>query len=390
MKKVLVRGPLLSQSGYGEHSRQVYQFCDSQKDWEVTTQVLGWGITGWCVNDEMEGGLYGRIMSKSSPITEKFDITFQIQLPNEWDPNLGLFNVGVTAGVETDRCPIDWATTHREKMDLVIVPSAHTRSGFTAAGTGRENTPIKIIPESYFEEILKEPESDLLKDLPTSNNFLLVGTLISDRPEDDRKNIVATIRWFMESFHESDDVGLVIKTSRGRDTAIDREVVRRMLKNIKSSLLVKFPPKIYMLHGSMTREEMTSLYKSPKTLALISATRGEGFGLPMIEAAVAGLPVVATDWSAHTEFLSGTSFLDVSYDLIQIPGSRADGKIFAKGSKWAEAREGNFKKKLVRCLRNKESLKKSAKQLASELQESHSLKNIFTRYEKVMKKALEK
>ena len=54
MKKVIVRGPLLSQSGYGVHSRQIYRFCDANPDWQVSTQILPWGITPWNVNAEDE------------------------------------------------------------------------------------------------------------------------------------------------------------------------------------------------------------------------------------------------------------------------------------------------------------------------------------------------
>jgi len=328
-------------------------------------------------------------MEKSVPLAGKFDITFQVQLPNEWDPSLGIFNVGVTAGVETDRCPIDWATTHREKMNLVIVPSFHARSGMVLSGTGREKTPVLIVPEAYFPEILQEPTRDPLADLPTSKNFLIVGTLISDDPLADRKNLVSSIKWFLEAFRGDESVGLIVKTSKGRDTTIDREMIRKLLKKIKKKFGDKSSAKIFMLHGSMTREEMTNLYKSPKLVALLSATRGEGFGLPMVEAAVAGLPVVATNWSAHTEFLKGDSFLGVNYDLAQIPDSRVDGKIFVAGSKWAEVREGNFKKKMLLAVKESDSLRNSASKLSGDLQTTHSLKSVFKYYKTAISAATE-
>jgi len=389
MKRVLVRGPLLSQSGYGEHSRQIFQFCESQSDWSLTTQILPWGITPWCVNSEVENGLYGRVMSCSGPTDQKFDITFQVQLPHEWDPNLGNYNVGVTAGVETDRCSREWATSHREKMDLMIVPSTHTRISFTSSGSGNEKTPIKIVPEAYFSEILNPATDDPLSNISTSRNFLIIGTLTSDDPMGDRKNLVASIRWFLEAFKEKDDVGLIVKTSRGRETSIDRELVRKVLRSVKKSAQNSSPPKVYMLHGSMTRQEMTNLYKSSKLCGLLSATRGEGFGLPLLEAAVVGLPIVATDWSAHTDFLSGDSFLRVKCDLAQIPASRVDKSIFVSGARWAEAREGNFKRKMKNCLKNSETLKKFAKSLSQELERTHSLEAIFYQYKLALADILE-
>ena len=68
MKKVLVRAPLLSASGYGVHSRQIFQFCQAQKDWEITSQVLPWGITPWNVSHDMEGGIYFRTQNRGQQL----------------------------------------------------------------------------------------------------------------------------------------------------------------------------------------------------------------------------------------------------------------------------------------------------------------------------------
>jgi glycosyltransferase involved in cell wall biosynthesis len=382
MKNVLIRGPLLSGSGYGEHTRQIFQFCETRKDWNVFTQILPWGITPWNVNSTDDHGIYGRIMEKSMPFNGKFDLTIQVQLPNEWDPSLGKINVGVTAGVETDRCSQEWATTHREKMDLLIVPSEHAKSTIKMSGTGNEKTPIAVVPEAFFPELLGPATNDPLLHLTTSKNFLMIGTLTADDPGADRKNLVIGIKWFLEKFSNNSDVGLIIKTSKGRDTTIDRQLVRNLLSQIKRKCNVKNPPKIYMLHGAMTRQEMANVYKSPKIAAFLSTTRGEGFGLPLLEAAVAGIPIVATGWSAHTEFLSGDSFLDVTYDLHQIPANKVDNNIFVTGAKWAEAREGNFKKKMQYVVDPLEhtQLHDAAQSLSQKLIKSHCLSVLFDDY----------
>lgn len=386
MKKVLVRGPLLSQSGYGVHSRQIYKFCESQPDWQVTAQVLPWGITPWNMSETDEDGIYGRIMSNSGPVSGKFDISFQVQLPHEWDPNLAHYNVGVTAGVETDRCSPEWALTHREKMDLLIVPSNFTKRTLEKSASVPVSTPIEVLPEAYFPEIMEEATEDPLADLSTSNNFLMVGTLTSDDPNADRKNLINSIVWFLRSMKGVPDVGLIVKTSRGRDTTIDRQLVRKSLQHIKqtSNTSDKSCPKLYMLHGAMSRQEMTNLYKSPKLCAYVSATRGEGFGLPLLEAAVAKLPIVATGWSAHTEFLKGPSFLSSKYDMRKIPQSRADGTIFVADAMWAEPREGNFCRKVKKVVENKESLREAARNLSDSLVESHSLTALQKKFSTIM------
>ena len=380
MKRVLIRGPLLTQSGYGVHARQIFSYFMTRKDCDITTQVLPWGITPWCVNTEKEKGIYGEIMNRSRPLEGKFDVSVQIQLPHEWDTSLANYNIGVTAGVETDRCSIEWATTHREKMNLVVVPSYHTRSTFLTSGTGKEKTPIVVVPESYFPELLNDSNSDTFE-FSTSKNFLTVGMFTSEDSETDRKNLINTVKWFCQEFDGNKDVGLIVKSSKGRETTIDRELVRKSLKQIVSSSGCKNPPKVYMLHGPMSRREMNDLYRHSSILGLVSATRGEGFGLPMLEAAVAGLPVVCTNWSSVLDFLKGESFLSVDHDVVTIPESRIDGQIFVKGAKWASPRESNFKRKIKKLYDDREKYRHSAKHLSEILIASHSSESINAKYD---------
>tara|TARA_R100000008_G_scaffold4749_1_gene2962 strand:- start:2553 stop:3725 length:1173 start_codon:yes stop_codon:yes gene_type:complete len=390
MKNVLVRAPLLSQSGYGVHSRQIFRFCEAQKGWNITTQILPWGITPWNVSDTDEDGLYGRIMSASRPTTQKFDISFQVQLPHEWDETLANYNVGVTAGVETTKCSQDWAVKQREKMNLVIVPSDFTKQTLERTGGSQNKTPIEVLPEAYFSELLLEPSSDPLEDIPTDKNFLTVGTLTSDNPDADRKNLLSSILWFLKAFEGKKDVGLIVKTSRGRDTTIDRELVRKTLRQVRASSSVNLDraPKLYMMHGTMTREEMKNVYKSQKLIGYMSATRGEGFGLPLLEAAVSGLPVVATDWSAHTEFLEGASFQKVKFDMCPVPPARIDGKIFVAGSAWANPREGNFCRKMKAVYEKPNQFSAHAKNLSEKLIKSHSLEALQEKFESIVRKHL--
>ncbi len=80
----------------------------------------------------------------------------------------------------------------------------------------------------------------------------------------------------------------------------------------------------------MTSKEVAALFNHHKVKLYVSATRGEGYGLPLIESAVIGLPIVATGWSGHLEFLNKENFGVVDYELVEISETRADGRIFGK------------------------------------------------------------
>ena len=383
MKKVLLRAPLVTKSGYGEHSRQIFRYLLTKKDIDLKVQCLNWGITPWLLNLDQEDGLVGEAIKRNVPenINEKFDVTIQVQLPNEWDVTLGKTNIGVTAGVETDTCNPTWTSVHVEKMDLVIVPSNHTKKSLEKPA--KTSTNIRVVPESFFKELLDDPE-DLSLNTTTDFNFLTVGVLTGDNPYNDRKNLMFMLKWFVEEFKDQKDVGLIVKTSCGRDTTLDKKQSKLMLTKVLKEIGHSGFPKVYLLHGPMNRKDMNSLYKREDVKAFVSLTRGEGFGLPHLESAAAALPVIATNWSAHTEFLNLGKWVKVDYDLEDVHESRLDNNIFLKGAKWAFPREADFKKK-VRNFYNKTTLpQKWAQELSEKIKLEYSTENINQKYDDII------
>jgi len=110
-KKVILRAPVLTQSGYGVHSRQVarwlFEQIDNRDDLELFIEPLRWGVTPWVVNTDAYDGLVGRLI-QHAVVSDSYDVSMQLQLPNEWNPFLADYNIGITAAVETDRCSPEW------------------------------------------------------------------------------------------------------------------------------------------------------------------------------------------------------------------------------------------------------------------------------------------
>ena len=122
MKTVLLRAPVLTMSGYGVHARQVARWLfepEEALDLDITVEPLNWGHTGWLTDVDAEDGLVGRVLQAADNTKPFYDVTIQLQLPNEWNPMLGAFNVGITAGVETDRCNPGWIDAVNQ-MNLVM------------------------------------------------------------------------------------------------------------------------------------------------------------------------------------------------------------------------------------------------------------------------------
>lgn len=377
MKHVILRAPLLSCSGYGNHSRQVYRWLLTKQDVSITTQVVPWGITSWMINPEMEGGLIGKIMSDSRELKSSADLSIQVQLPNEWNVGLARKNVGISAYIETDRCNPKWIT-NTNMMDRVIVPSTHTKQSIL--NTGGVKSDIVVVPESYHNEIATA-KNNIELELNTDFNFLVIGQLTGNNPYNDRKNTFNTLKWICEEFAGNERVGIVLKTNSGKNTKIDRLITERLLKSAISAVRKGQFPRIHLLHGHMTPHEIAGLYVHPKISALVSLTRGEGYGLPLLEAAASGLPIIATDWSGHLDFLNKGRFIKVDYTLQQIHKSRVDGQLFLPDMKWAEPDEKNAKSRMRKFYESSKQPQQWALDLREKIIEQYSFNSICKQYD---------
>ena len=224
-KSVLLVGPILTRSGYGEQARFALRALRSREDlFDVYIKPITWGQTSWIINPESNDGLIRKIMERSKKSNVKPDVTFQVQLPDEWDPNLGKKNIGVSAVVETSRCNPKWIDCCN-KMDHVIVPSEFSKK--CLINSGLKSKRATVIPESFMDTCFDEPE-ELSVNFQTNRNFLMLGQMSGDW-ETDRKNTAQTIALFCDVFKNRPDVGLIVKTNSGRNSTVDRSKSKKML-----------------------------------------------------------------------------------------------------------------------------------------------------------------
>lgn len=392
-RNVLLRAPLLTNSGYGVHSRQVFDWLYKREDVDLTVECLQWGRTSWKLNQEDDNGIIEKIMACSKPVQEKYDVTFQVQLPDEWDPNLGKINIGITALVETDKCSHEWVEKCNQ-MDTIIVPSKFTKNVLKRSGLLTK--PVIVIQEWFDKGITNKSLNSItlneerFKQIDNDFNILMIGTLTSQIPEDDRKNLAQTIKWLCEEFEGDEKVGLVLKTNFGKGTSIDKKLTLDYLKELIQNVRRGEFPKIKLLHGNMKTHEINALYSHPKIKVYASATRGEGYGLPLIEAAASGLPIVVTGWSGHLEFLDRELISPVDYELVELGKTRIDNRIFKEGFKWANPKEESFKNSIRSVYDDYKLAKDKARKLQKNVLENFNYVKISKEYDKVLNEMLEK
>ena len=359
MTKILLKGPVLTRSGYGEQTRFALRALRKKEDlFDIFIQPISWGQTSWLSETSEERLWIDQTIEKTIIHIQqggKFDATVQCTIPNEWENYPGTTNIGYTAGIETTKVAHEWLQKANE-MDKVIVVSEHSKKVFEEtvyAAREKETekeytlkleTPIDSIgyPVKSFEET-----DELKLDLKHDFNFLTVAQM------GPRKNIHQTIKWFVEEF-KNDDVGLVLKINATRNCVMDREHLLHDLRStVKGFSESENKCKIYLLHGDMSDMEMHSLYQHPKIKALVSLSHGEGFGLPMFEATYCGLPVISTSWSGQADFLyddkGRANFYDVRYDLAPVPEEIIWEGVIIKESMWCYPKEESTKQQMRLC-----------------------------------------
>lgn len=379
--KVLVRGPALTRTGYGEHCRFVLRALRQCEDIDLYFIPVNWGQSAWVWEDSEERTWIDNIVKKTAIYGQQggqYDLSFQVTIPNEWQP-MAPVNVGVTAGIETTKVAPIWLEKSNQ-MNKIITISQHSKDSFINTvyegvdqRTGQRGllrcvSDIEIVHYPVKKDILENSITDLNLDIPTKFNFLTVAQW------GPRKNLHSTINWFVEEFIDNPDVGLVVKTFLKGGCILDKRALEREFKNTLSKYKNR-KCKVYLLHGDLSDEEMHSLYCDKKINALVSLTHGEGFGLPLFEAAYCGLPVIATDWSGHLDFLCKPTvdkkgrekvkphFAKVDYDLKQIPEYAVWDGVLQRDSMWAVPQQGSYKMRLREVYKDYDRFRSQARKL---------------------------
>ena len=131
-KKVLLKGPLLTRSGYGEQARFALRALRSREDlFDVFIQPLQWGKTSWSSEMDEERVWIDQIIEKTIAYIQQggqFDMSVQVTIPNEFQ-RLAPVNIGYTAGIETTKVAHQWIQKVNE-MDKIIVVSSHSKQVF--------------------------------------------------------------------------------------------------------------------------------------------------------------------------------------------------------------------------------------------------------------------
>ena len=410
MKKLmLICAPVSSRSGYGDHARDVVRAFIKHDKYDIKIQDVPWGSTPRnALDDELDKNIIECLLPEPK-VSKQPDVYVDIRIPNEFQAH-GKFNIGVTAGIETTAVSNAWIEGCN-KMDLVIVPSEHSKEGFVKAlyekmqqlpngsqqkvGELKLEKPIEVLFEGVDENVFKPIDNtslNLVDDIKEDFAFLHVGMWGKGDFGEDRKDISKLIKIFYESFaNKKQQPCLILKTCGATFSILDKEDCLDKIKKIKSMFPKDWSlPNVYLLHGSLSEEEMNKLYNHPKVQAFVSLTHGEGFGRPMLEASIVGLPVIASGWSGQMDFLSQTNSMLLGGELKEVPKSQHWKDIIIPESQWFNVNETQAYKSMNYCFENYDEVKEKALNLMNINRDKFTLIKMADKLDEIVKSYIDK
>jgi len=318
-----ISSPFDTYSGYGARARDIVKAIIELDKYDVKLLPQKWGDTTWgFCNKHDEWKFLWKHAVQGVPQGVKPDIWMQITIPNEFQP-VGKFNIGCTAGIESTGCQGEWIQG-LNRMNMNFVSSKHSKTVFeslefdqidnqTKKPNGqkiRNQKPIHVVFEGADLNIYKHllPSENLLKldEIKEEFCFLFVGMWMEGALGQDRKNVGLMIKTFYETFKnkKGSKPALILKASTGIDNHISRDAILEKVKSIRKSVIGSDLPNVYLLQGDFTNQEMNELNNHPKVKAMVSHTKGEGYGRPLMEFCLSKKPVIASGWSGQLDFLN--------------------------------------------------------------------------------------
>jgi hypothetical protein len=260
--------------------------------------------------------------------------------------NRGRRKVGFTM-LEVDGFPSDWVR-QANRMDEVWVPTEFNRLGYLESGLKRpiHKIPLAVDPDYFHPGIQGFPNP--------SGEFVY----LSNFEWGERKEPWLLLKAFNDVFSSAEPVRLVCKIINKDPAVRVREEIRRLgLKDSGGRIS-------FIFNREFPYYQLGAFYRSAD--CYISAGRGEGWDMPLMEAMACGLPAIATDWGAHTEFVHE----GIAYPLRVRRTVPAVAKCpYYKGFSWADPDPEHLRFLLRDVFENREEAKRRGDAAAREVGE---------------------
>ena len=236
---------------------------------------------------------------------------------------------------ETDRIAPDWVAACN-RMDEVWVPSQFNVETFAASGV--ERSKLVVIPGAVDSEFF-DPARHTVYPLPNKARF----NFLSIFEWSSRKGWDVLLAAYLREFSADDDVCLWLRSYLfSKPDGDPTEAIWQRIRSFTASLGLegKNLPRIELIADQVPSDQLPGLYLACD--CYVAPSRGEGWGRPQHEAMLMERPVIATNWSANTEFMSNETSYLLDYELVEARGLEPELWHY-KGHRWANPSESHLR-----------------------------------------------
>lgn len=312
-------GPFTDPTGYGEANRNIFlSLVNAGVD--VVTEPIKFTTTS--IDDEAT-----RLAAELSENKNLYNIKVLHVTPDTYKLYMekGKYHIGHLFW-ETNQLPKSWVLPCNT-LDEVWTGSPTTEEAIRSSGV---TVPIKVIPQP----INTNPPTATPFPLPNFTGFVFY-TIIDWK---ERKNPRKLLEAYWKEFKGQQGVVLLVKTGNDENaTSIIEEA-----RSWKNQMGFKDIPRTMFCTKLLTTEEKHRFHETGT--CFVSSHRGEGWGLPQVEALLHNNPVISTSYGGVHDWLKGKHYKPVPYNLVPVGGTF--NKYYEPEMLWAEADEGVLREKM--------------------------------------------
>ena len=316
--KLIWNGPLLDPSGYGYCSREYVQSLIKNEHTLYLDPVRYFiGDPKLYLNDATFN-MIGDHLIPDNLITKDWT-HIEHKTPGVLTSKKCKLNIGYTVW-ETDRMPHGFANTANEK-DMIWTASEFSKQSILNSGVHK---PVKVIPHII-------PTNKFVSNGERGKTlvFLFNGEFTY------RKGVDVLLKAFMYAFQNHEDVLLILKTYILDNFNYQTKYIEAKIGEWQKELDIQNRPKIKIINQFIRDDELPKLYNIAHVF--VTATRGEGFGLPIAEAMSSRLLTIAPSIGGHRDFCTPDNCFLIDSEIVDIPDSMLEpGRQIYRGQKWVE------------------------------------------------------
>jgi glycosyltransferase involved in cell wall biosynthesis len=326
---VLWHAPFLSGGGYCSEAVSFAQALVDSRAMQFRIVQHGDAVSGAFVRglSETTRDLLARLF-QIRDVTSSLAIAVCHSEPGAWSTPQRLFDSGApcpppianvyTIGrtmFETDRLPAGWLERLRQ-LDEIWVPTEFSRRIFLDAGVDADKVFVigEAVDTDFFDRArvgVDLPRTALLGESRFSTVFCFVGKW------ELRKNIRTLVRAFVRQFAAHPSVALAVLTQQYHSDADFREQMTQFI--VDDSELDASALERVLFFSNLDERQLPGFFVEAD--AFVTATHGEGFGRPIVEAMSMSLPVIAPFWSGMTAFLTEHNSFPIAVDELERVGN---------------------------------------------------------------------